>query len=324
MFKEREQTGKRSTVLKKPWVETAALILLPVLSLLIAAAILLPELRFLWAHVHEPEMPEPEPTVSEAVLLPPAPTPTELPDEHLGNWHVLDGKTYYLDENGIPATGLHRIDGKLVFFRPDGSKASSLGVDASYYNEHVDWKSVKEQGIDFAIIRAGARGWSKGALYGDVRTLEYLRNAQDAGLKVGIYFYSTAVNSAEAVEEAHAVLKTLKGFTLDYPIYIDMEYSGEYPEGRADQLSREKRVEIACAFCSTITSEGYQAGVYASQNFLKYATVYDAISQYSIWLASYTVDAKLPNFDRDYDIWQFTDSGLVRGMPGPIDLNVIF
>ena len=197
-------------------------------------------------------------------------------------------------------------------------------VDVSYYNSDIDWDVVKAQGIDFVIIRIGGRGWTSGLLYDDCRTREYLRSARKAGLQLGAYFYSTATTPYEAVEEASVAVKTLDGIPLDLPLFIDVEFSGEFPKGRSDRLSPSQRAEIATAFCETVRSSGYLPGVYAGQNFLKAYIDYNVISRYTIWLASYTTDNQLPFFDKRYDLWQFTESGRVDGIRGIVDLNVIY
>ena len=248
---------------------------------------------------------------------------TERIEKKVG-WQTIDGKEYFLYEDGSMAVGLKRIGGKLYYFNLYGVKANSIGIDVSFYNDDIDWQAVKSQGIDFAIIRIGGRGWSTGVLYDDSRTQEYLRGAHAAGIKVGVYFYSTAINPYEAVEEASVALKAVGGISLDYPIFIDMEYSGDYPSGRADRLSASQRSEIAVAFCETVRNSGYRPGVYAGQNFLKSAINYSSISGYTIWLASYTRDNQLPNYSNRYDIWQFTDRAYVDGMDGGVDMNVIF
>ena len=255
-------------------------------------------------------------------VLPPVPSPE--PDESESGWTSQGGKEYYLLEDGSFAVGLQRIGGKLYYFDENGVKAKALGVDVSYYDSDIDWELVKAMGVDFAIIRVGGRGWTSGVLYDDCRTQEYLRRARAAGLRIGVYFYSTAVNPREAVEEARAALKALGGIPLELPVFIDMEYSGEYPKGRADKLSPDERAEIAMAFCETIRNSGYQPGIYAGQNYMKAAIDYYVISRYTVWLASYTVNDRLPNFSRRYDLWQFTDRGRVDGIAGPVDLNVIF
>lgn len=241
-----------------------------------------------------------------------------------GGWRTENGKTYYLDSNGNKVTGLKRIDGELFFFDANGTRASAVGIDVSFYNEDINWSAVKAQGIDYAIIRLGGRTWRDGTLYRDDRVDEYIKGAKNAGIKIGAYFYSTAITEQEAVEEASLAISILDGASLDYPLYYDVERSGIYPDARHDKLSAAQRGKIAVAFCETVAAGGYTPGVYSNQNFLKNEIDFDAIDDYSIWLASYTRDFAFPNFNRNYNMWQFTDRGQVNGISGDVDMNVIF
>lgn len=246
-------------------------------------------------------------------------------------WQTENGKTVYYDTNGNKATGLKSIDGKLYYFDDSGAKASSLGIDVSYFNGEIDWNKVKAQGIDFAIIRVAGRTWGSGTLFEDSNSYkqmenggEYLQQAKAAGLKVGVYVYSSAINTNEAVEEASLALNILNGTKLDLPVYIDMEYSGDYPNGRADKLTAQQRYEIVEAFCTTVKSGGYTPGVYAGQYYFENGALnFSQVSKYNVWLASYTRDQKLPSFS-GYNMWQFTSAGTVNGISGNVDLDVIF
>ncbi len=164
-------------------------------------------------------------------------TPEHTPESPFG-WKEHEGARYFFLPNGYALTGLHRIDGKLRYFNERGQCAESLGVDVSYHNKSIDWDAVRADGIDFAIVRLGYRGWETGILHPDTDFEQNLRGAKEAGLRVGVYVYSTAVNAAEANEEASFVLAMLNGFPLDLPVYFDTEQSGEYPNGRADRLSK--------------------------------------------------------------------------------------
>ena len=236
----------------------------------------------------------------------------------------MDGKRVFVLEDGSYAVGLQEIDGRLYYFNQHGEKARALGIDVSFFDGAIDWNAVKAQGIEFAIIRVGGRGWTSGAIYDDSRTQEYLRGARAAGVKIGVYFYSTAIDRREAVEEANMTLRVLDGISLEYPIFIDMEFSGEYPKGRSDQLSPSERADIVIAFCETVQNSGYRAGVYASQNYLKAYIDYHSVDQYTVWLASYTANNKLPRFYERYDIWQFSDRGRVNGIRSDVDMNAIY
>ena len=250
--------------------------------------------------------------------------PVRGEDTVISGWSTENGIVSYILNDGTKATGLKNIDGKVCYFDCNGRKASSVGIDVSFYNGTINWSAVKNAGIDFVIIRVGGRGWGTGALYDDSCFYNYLRGAKAAGLKVGVYFYSTAVNRVEAVQEASLAIDRLGGTAIDFPVYIDTELSGEYPDGRSDSLSVAERVEIVQAFCETIRNSGYRPGVYSGEYFLFNNLNYSSVAQYNIWMANYTEDNRLPSTTSRYDIWQFTDRGKINGVNGYCDLNVIF
>ena len=250
-------------------------------------------------------------------------TATPVIKEANSGWYNEGGKVYYLLDNNEKAVGLKSIDGQICYFDYSGAKCSSVGIDVSFYNGTVNWSTVKNSGIDFVIVRLGGRGWGTGALYDDSCFYNYINGAKAAGLKVGVYFYSAATNRVEAVQEASVALDRLSGIALDFPVYIDIEYSGDYPNGRADNLSRAERVEICTAFCETIENAGYKSGIYSSESFLTEGLDYSSISKYNIWMASYTENDKLPSTAYRYDIWQISDRGRVPGINGNCDINII-
>jgi len=219
--------------------------------------------------------------------------------------------------------GLHYVENQLVFRDSTGTEADALGVDTSFYNGDVDWKELKKIGLDFAIVRAGGRGWGNGSLYTDEWFRNALSGALDAGLNTGVYFYSMAANRAEAVREAEYVLNLLNDITLQMPVYIDMEFSGDYPYGRTDGLTTAERVDLALAFCETVEAAGYDAGIYANESFIHDELNYKALSDYPFWVASYTENSVQPGFT-DYAIWQFSDSVRIPGVSGNCDLNAVF
>ena len=225
---------------------------------------------------------------------------------------------------GISASAdLMNVNGILKYYDEYGREAKEIGLDISSFNNQVDFQALHAQGFSFVIVRLGGRGWGNGKLYGDDLTQYNLRNAHEAGLKVGAYFYSTAINVTEAVEEASAAIATLNGFPLELPIYIDMEYSGNYPHGRADTLSPGGRADIVCAFCEAVEASGYSSGIYASEGYLRFDIDQHAVSYLPFWMASYTVDNQLPKHILNYEIWQQTDSAYAGGADGPFDLNII-
>lgn len=261
----------------------------------------------------------PEETVPE-IFSPP------LSETAYDGWRVDEnGVKTYLTPDGVLLHGLTYIDNRLYYFDQNGACAKSVGVDVSFYNGTVNWKTLKKAGIDFAILRIGGRGWGQGGtLYDDSCFFNYLNGAKAAGLDVGVYFYSAATNRSEAVQEANLVISRLRGFPLEMPVFFDTELSGNYPNGRSDLLSMARRVEIVRAFCKAVERAGYEAGVYASESFLSDELNYEAVSQYKIWMASYTENNELPSQRHHYDIWQLTDRGRLAGISGTCDINVIY
>ncbi len=313
--------------ISNPKLRIPLMILAPCLALVLAVLLLIPVFRGGGDRAPAPTAaPFAAPAPETLPTDPPEAIPVELaePEERNDGWQTVDGKRFFVLEDGSYAVGLQEIDGRLYYFNQHGEKARALGIDVSFYDGAIDWNAVKAQGIEFAIIRVGGRGWTSGAIYDDSRTQEYLRGARAAGVKIGVYFYSTAIDPREAVEEANMTLRVLDGIPLDYPIFIDMEFSGEYPKGRSDQLSPSQRADIVIAFCETVQNSGYRAGVYASQNYLKAYIDYHSVDQYTVWLASYTANNKLPRFYERYDIWQFSDRGRVNGIRSDVDMNAIY
>ena len=160
------------------------------------------------------------------------------------------------------AADLVNIGGKLRYYDEYGREAEQIGLDLSQFNNQIDFSALRDQGFTFVIIRLGGRGWGgSGRLYGDRETQANLHLAREAGLEVGAYFYSTAVNPAEALEEADAALKTLDGFPLDLPVYIDMEYSGDYPNGRCYTVENRLPAHIHSYSVWQQTDSTYAGGV---------------------------------------------------------------
>lgn len=195
--------------------------------------------------------------------------------------------------------------------------AVSLGIDVSKWNGRIDWQAVKEDGVEFAIIRCGYRGSKTGYLVEDPYFWENLQGAKKAGLKVGLYFFTQAINVKEAVEEASTVVSLLGEEKIDYPIYIDVEGAGG--NGRADGLDPVMRTAICSAFCKTITNAGFSGGVYSSRNWYYHNIHVEELEGYHIWLAEYR---ETPLYTGNYEMWQYTSSGSVNGIEGRVDLNV--
>lgn len=197
---------------------------------------------------------------------------------------------------------------------------SRVGIDVSKWNGEIDWDKVRDAGVEFAIIRAGYRGSVTGSLVEDPRFAANIKGAVASGIPVGVYFFTQAVNEVEAVEEASAVLRLVKEYDLDFPVFIDTEGAGG--NGRADGLDVETRTLVCEAFCRTVANAGYSAGVYGSRNWYNNRLYADRLdSNYCIWLAEYR---SVPLYQGYYQIWQYTSKGTVDGISGNVDMNVSY
>ncbi|MCR5268142.1 MAG: Ig-like domain-containing protein [Lachnospiraceae bacterium] len=234
-------------------------------------------------------------------------------------WQTIDGKTYYYKRDNTYVTGDQIIGGVTYHFATDGTLtqgSGTLGIDVSKYQPSINWTSVKNSGVSFVIIRCGYRGSSTGVLIEDPYFKSHIKGAKAAGLKVGVYFFTTAVTEAEAIEEASMCAYLCSGYGINYPVFMDCESSGR-PGYNA--LSASERTKIIQAFCNTLKSAGYTPGVYANKTWLTERMNSSALSGYKIWLAQYNPTG--PTYNGRYDLWQYTSKGSVSGISGNVDMN---
>ena len=194
------------------------------------------------------------------------------------------------------------------------------GIDVSVYQGDIDWEAVAADGIDFAFIRVGYRGYTSGALMLDTNCLTNVKNAMNAGLDVGVYFFSQATSTTEAVEEAELLLSAIEGYDITYPVVFDMEEI--YNESsRVDNLSAEDITKITRAFCKRIAQAGLQPMIYGNTKWLASHMQLEKLMDYPIWFAQYN---DKPLFLYDFFIWQYSSTGTVEGIEGSVDLNICF
>ncbi len=236
-------------------------------------------------------------------------------------WQTISGKTYFFDKDGKKVVGQQVILGVKYNFGANGALSMNggvLGIDVSKYQTKIDWKAVKESGISFVIIRCGYRGYSTGVLVQDPMFETHIKGATEAGLKVGIYFFSQAINEKEAVEEASMAVALAKKYSVTYPIYIDTE---QVSGGRANNLDTATRTSVCKAFCETVKAAGYTPGIYASKSWYETKLDTASLGGYKIWLAQY---ASTPTYKGKYDMWQYTEKGKVNGVTGNVDMNISY
>lgn len=232
-------------------------------------------------------------------------------------WQNIQGKTYYF-RNSQAVTGWNQIDGLQYYFNGDGSLGSHLVIDVSTYNGDIDWNRVKEAGIDYAIIRVGYRGYETARLVKDKRFDTNMSNATAAGVKVGAYIVTQAVNTNEAVEEASFIISACSGYNVSLPLAIDVESAGN-GSGRGDKISVAERTAVINAFVQTIRGAGYSAMVYANKDWMTNRINAGGLASGStVWLAQYRSRC---TYGGSYQMWQFTESGSIPGISGNVDMS---
>lgn len=232
-------------------------------------------------------------------------------------WQNIQGKTYYF-RNSQAVTGWNQIDGLQYYFNGDGSLGSHLVIDVSTYNGDIDWDRVKEAGIDYAIIRVGYRGYETARLVKDKRFDTNMSNATAAGVKVGAYIVTQAVNTNEAVEEASFIISSCSGYNVSLPLAIDVESAGN-GSGRGDKISVAERTAVINAFVQTIRGAGYSAMVYANKDWMTNRINAGGLASGStVWLAQYRSSC---TYGGSYQMWQFTESGSIPGISGNVDMS---
>ena len=231
-----------------------------------------------------------------------------------------DGYVYFFDVNGNKVVGRQIIQGAVYNFDDSGrmlTDSGVMGIDVSRWNGTIDWEAVKNSGVTYVIIRCGYRGKDQGVLVEDSKYAANIKGALNAGLKVGIYFFSQALDEVEALEEASMVLELVKGYQVTFPIFIDVEASG----GRGDALNKTQLTAVCKTFCETVKNGGYTAGIYANKTWLTEKLDMSALSAYKVWLAQYAAE---PTYGGRYDMWQYKSTGKVTGINGDVDMNISY
>lgn len=193
------------------------------------------------------------------------------------------------------------------------------GIDVSEWQGQIDWAAVRASGVEFAILRVGWRGSEKGVLTADTLAQEYYDGAKQAGILVGAYFFSQAIDVAEALEEAEFALSCTEGWELDMPFVFDWEYVDEF--SRTAGVSADMLTEISTAFCDCIAQAGYTPMLYFNGDQAQSGLLLDRLYEYPFWLARYATALDYPY---RVDMWQYSDAGSVDGIRGKVDLDIKF
>lgn len=208
------------------------------------------------------------------------------------------------------------------FYMEDGFlryPGAETGIDVSTHQGLIDWEQVRDAGVTFAVVRAGYRGSTEGKLYEDELFWDNLNGAKEAGLKVGVYFFSQALTVEEATEEAQFVLDLLDGEPLELPIYFDWEKVAGL--SRVTDAGALPLTDCSVAFCETVRQQGYTPGVYFNQEYGYAYLDFLRLQGYEMWLAEY---GDHPTFRFHYDCLQYTDNGNLPGIETTVDMDLIF
>ncbi len=205
----------------------------------------------------------------------------------------------------------------------------SNGIDVSKWQGKIDWKKVKKSGIEFAFIRIGYRG-EDGKLYKDDNADYNIQQAQKAGVLIGVYFFSTAVNKTEAKAEAEWTIQAIKGYHISYPVVYDCE-GFALSTSRMYSLTAKERTANALAFLETVSAAGYDAMLYGALNEIENSSYWEIEriqEAYKIWIAQYPTvtypTVEKPSYSERCDAWQYTNKGSVNGIAGNVDMVVCY
>lgn len=226
-----------------------------------------------------------------------------------------------IENISVDYTELIKTDDR--YYYEDEYYSSLFGIDVSTFQGDIDWKKVKEDGVEFVFIRIGRRGATTGLIYEDDEFEKNYQGASENGIRIGVYFFSQAISAEEAKEEAQWVVKQLKSKPIDLPVVYDLEevyLEDETP--RTEGISPQTATENALAFLKTIEKNHYTGMLYTSLYWSDYYYGMDSLGAYPIWYAQYNSD--VPELDLPISIWQYSNQGIIDGIDEKTDLNIMF
>ncbi len=235
------------------------------------------------------------------------------------------GETFIPVYSDVPASNLNPDDfvknaNGFISYNGTAVQNTTTGIDISEHQGIIDWEQVKNAGVDFAMIRIGYRTYGGGLITIDSSYSTNIEGALNVGLDVGVYFFSQATNTDEAIEEADALLDAIYGYDITYPVVFDWELIFD-DHARTDNVGVETLADCCVAFCERVKSAGYTPMIYQNASTATHKLDLPRIKDYDFWLAEY---GSRPSFYYKYDMWQYSNSGKVPGVEGSCDLNICF
>ncbi len=195
------------------------------------------------------------------------------------------------------------------------------GIDVSTFQGDIDWERVKNDGIEYAIIRLGFRGYESGKIVLDSKYEENIEGSLAAGLDTGVYFFTEALTEKEAVEEADFVIENLEGHKINMPVVIDVEESADPNNTRTKALTAEQRTKNVIAFCNRIKDAGYEVMIYGNLKSFMLMMDIEELEGYDKWFAYYRYPFHFPY---KVKMWQYASWEKIDGIKGGVDVNLMF
>ena len=261
---------------------------------------------------------EPEPT--------PTPMPTPTVDPHEGEIQVLDGTGGYMwvpEAEDMPVFGREPTDFNVQDQTPSYAGEGLTmrrGIDVSDHQQQIDWQQVADYGVEFAVIRCGYRSYGEGELHEDNRFRENIRGALDAGLQVGVYFFSQALNIVEAAEEAIYTIHLIEDYDVTLPVFFDWEPL-PYEGSRTVDVPGETVTAACLEFTELIRAAGYEPGMYAYLNLAYFTYDLNQLTDLTIWMGD---PGTKPIFYYDHDYWQYSYTATVPGISVDVDMDAMY
>lgn len=224
-----------------------------------------------------------------------------------------------LSANSVNMTQISITDNGEYEYIKDGKVASHKGIDVSKYQGNVDWKKVAADGVEYAFIRVGCRGYgSSGTLIKDEKFHRNVKGALEQGINVGAYFFTQAITTEEALEEAELVIKELEGYQITYPVAIDVEKIQD-AKARQDVLTAEERTEICKVFCEKIKAAGYTPMIYGDNETFEKLIIPEELAAYDFWICE--TDGTM-TFPYEFAVWQYSHKGKVSGINAETNISI--
>lgn len=224
---------------------------------------------------------------------------------------------YDAPANEYDINKFNNINGMISYDDPN----AVIGIDVSNHQGAINWEQVKASGVDFVMLRAGYRGFTEGKLNTDDTFVYNIENAIANGLKVGVYFFSSAITEDEAREEAKYIINLIKDYDITYPVAFDWEYQNVDANARTSTCTGEDVSNFTRAFCDVVKAEGYKPMYYTNKTMGYDTFDLGALKDIDMWYAEYQPK---PSFYYHFDMWQYTDSGTISGVPTSVDVNICF